>query len=213
MRLGTILAGLAILWVAKPAFPDSSALETFREPGGVYYRFPPGYLWENGQYNFSILIPEGAEACSQNGVMDSHGRTMGPIDTPCRDVLDHPATRISASYNIAQSEPVGKQTLIRENCRVHRATAANIVVDGQAFLKCLGDSDYPGTASRYMDYFTFSEPIPATELHVYIVCPTTGNCNQWIRKWEKLIFNNLHIHWQRDDASEATDGTGKGHDK
>ncbi len=44
MRLGAMLAGLAILWVAEPAFPDSPALETFQGPKGNYYRIPPECL-------------------------------------------------------------------------------------------------------------------------------------------------------------------------
>jgi hypothetical protein len=191
MRLGAMLAGLAILWVAEPAFPDSPTLETFQGPKGNYYRIPPGYLWEN-EYN-TLRIPEGVEGCTDDGIISGHGPVIGPGKMPCLEVFKHPAVSIYAGYTIAQSEPIKKLTLIRENCKTHRVRATNIVVDSHQFLKCwMDDRD---DKSRYMDYFTFSEPIPALELHVYIFCPSSGNCNQWIRKWEKLIFNNLRIDW------------------
>jgi hypothetical protein len=198
-----ILAGLAILLIAKPAFPESSvieelldpSLEAFREPGGDTYRFPPRYLWENSQYDFSLLIPEGAEGCSKASIMSSHGGVFGPSDMPCRDVLNHGPIGIYASYSSASYDHKTKRALIRENCKKHHVNTTNIVVDGHSFLKCWGQMDYGDDKRRYMDYFTFSKPNPGLELHVYIFCPTSGNCNQWLRKWEKLIFDNLHINW------------------
>ncbi len=209
MRFGVILAGLAILWIAKPAFPASPALETFQGPKGSYYRIPPGYLWENGAYNFSILVPEGAEVCTDDWFTSSHGPVLGPGNEPCLEVFKHPSVTIYAGYTIAYSDPVDKQTLIRRNCETHRVRTTDIVVDGQSFLKCWGRMDYHDDKSRYMDYFTFSEPNPGIALHVSVFCPSTGNCNKWIAKWETLIFDNLHIHWRRDDASASTGGAGK----
>ncbi len=46
-----------------------------------------------------------------------------------------------------------------------------------------------------MDYFIFYEFNLDATLHVYIYCPFFGDCNQFVHEWEKLIFNNLRIHW------------------
>ena len=216
-----ILAGLVILSVAKPAFPDSTApefpvdptLEQFRLPGGDYYWFPPGYLFENDQYNFSLLISNGAEGCSKNSIMNSHGQTIGPVNMPCPYVLIHPAVSTYAGSNRAYSEPVTKQTLIHENCGKYRVRMTNIIIDDQPFLKCCGRINRPDDKSHYVDYFTYSEPNPGLELHVIIFCPSSGNCKQWVAKWEKLIFKNLHIHWQDDKNSEVNNGDVKGQSK
>ncbi len=205
MRLGAILAGLAVLWVAKPAFPESSiiedlldpSLEAFREPGGDIYRFPPGYLWENEQYNYSLSIPEGVEGCSKASIMSSHGGVFGPSNMPCRDVLNNSPVGIYASYNSAYYRHKTKWALIQENCKKHHVKTTNIVVDSQSFIKCWGQMDYGDDRRRYMNYFTFSRPNPGLELDVYVFCQSSGNCNQWVRKWEKLIFKNLHIHWSK----------------
>ena len=216
-----ILVGLAILWVAKPAFPDSTVpelpfdptFEKYRLPGGDYYRFPPGYLWENDEYNFSLLIPKGAEGCSKDSIMNSHGQTIGPANIPCPDVLEYPAVSTYAGCTGACAEPMKKRTLIEENCGKYLVRRTNIVVDGQSFLRCWGRMNYPGDKRRYMDYFTFSEPKPGLVLHVVIFCPSSGNCKQWVAKWERLIFDNLHIHWQDDKESEVTNGKVKGQSK
>jgi len=216
-----LMAGLAIIWVAKPAFPDSTApefpvdptLEQFRLPGGDYYRFPPGYLWENDQYNFSLLIPEGAEGCSKSSIMNSHGQIIGPVNMPCPDVMEHPAASTLAGCTGGCAEPMRKQTLIEENCGRYRVRKTDIVVDGQSFLKCWGRMNYLGDKMRYMDYFTYSEPNPGLEFHVYIFCPFSGNCTQWVAKWERIIFENLHIHWQDGKESEVTNGKVKGQSK
>jgi len=177
------------------AFPDSPALETFQGPKGDYLRIPPKYLWDNSQYNYTLRIPTGVEGCTDGGIMGSHGFAIGPSDMSCLDVFKHRAAGFFASYNLAYTEPVKKQTLIRENCKPHRVMTTNIVVDGQSFIKCWGQMDYGHDKRRYMDYFTFSKPNPGLELHVYVFCPSSGDCNQWVRKWEKLIFDNLHINW------------------
>ena len=216
-----ILAGLAIFWIAKPAFPDSTApevpldpiFEKYRLPGGDYYRFPPGYLWENDQYNFSLLIPEGAEGCSKNSIMNSHGQMIGPVNMPCPDVMEHPAVSTYAGINRAYSEPVTKQTLIHENCGKYRVRTTNMIIDDQPFLRCWGRVNRPDEKSHYVDYFTYSEPNPGLELHVIIFCPSSGNCKQWIAKWERLIFDNLHIHWQDDKESGVTNGKVNGQSK
>ena len=156
-----MLAGLAILWVAEPAFPDSPALETFQGPKGNYYRIPPECLWENDEYKFTLRIPKGAEGCTGDGILSSHGLAIGPSDMPCLDVFKHQAAGIYAGYNIAQSEPVKKWTLMRDNCKAHRVKTTNIVVDGHKFLKCWMDD--PDDKSRYMDYVS-AQPGWSTEL-------------------------------------------------
>jgi hypothetical protein len=197
MRLGAMLAGLAILWVAEPAFPDSPTLETFQGPKGNYYRMPPGYLWESEERDVSFRIPKGVEGCTDDGIISAHGPAIGPGDVPCLEVFKHRAAGIYAGYTSSyfSDKPIPKLVIIRKNCKTYRVKTTNIVVDGQSFLKCWGQMDEPDDKSRYMDYFTFSEPIPNLGFHVYIYCPSSGNCNQWVHKWEKLIFDNLHINW------------------
>jgi hypothetical protein len=192
-----ILAGLVILGVAKPAFPDSPDLETFQGPEGDYLRIPPGYLWDNSQYNYTLKIPAGVEGCTDGGIMSSHGFAIGPSDMSCLDVFKHHVASFYAGYNLANAESVKKQTLIRNICKTHRVKTTNIVVNGHRFFKCWDQVNNSDGKSRYINYFTFSEPNPCLEFHVYIVCPVSGDCNQWVQKWEKLIFNNLHIHWSR----------------
>ena len=71
----------------------------------------------------------------------------------------------------------------------------NIIIDSNHFLKFwkhIGDAD---NKIRYMDYFIFYEFNLDATLHVYIYCPFFGDCNQFVHEWEKLIFNNLRIHW------------------
>ncbi len=215
IKVISILVGLAILGCAKPTFADSPAVETFHGPKGDYYRIPPGYLWTNENYNFTLLIPEGAEGCTDNGILSSHGFAIGPSGVPCLDVFKHPAAGIYAGYTIAYSEPVRKQALIQEICknRTNRPKKTNIWVGDYQFYRCWRGADQLDANSRYMDYFILSEPNPGIELSVYIFCPETGNCHHWIRKWEKLIFNNLSIHWSDDDASETIGSKGDGKNK
>jgi hypothetical protein len=192
MRLGAMLAGLAILWVAEPAFPDAPALETFQGPKGRYYRMPPGYLWESEERDVSFRIPKGVEGCTDDGIISAHGPAIGPGDVPCLEVFKHRAAGIFLGFNV---DPTGRQTLIREICETHRVMTTNIVVYGNKFLKCRERLNDPDDKSRYMDYFTFYKPNLGATLHVYIFCPTSGTCNPWVHKWEKLIFDNLHINW------------------
>ena len=208
-----IVAGSAIVWVAEPAFPDSPALETFHGPKGNYHRIPPGYLWEVGAYNYTIRIPDGTEACTDDWIISGHGPAIGPGNMSCLDVFKHPAVTIYAGYTIAYSDPVTKRTLVHKNCGRYRARDTNILIDGQLFLKCWGRMNYLGDKMRYMDYFTYSEPNPGLEFHVYIFCPFSGNCTQWVAKWERIIFENLHIHWQDGKESEVTNGKVKGQSK
>jgi len=215
MRAILILVGLAILGGAKPTLANLSAIETFHGPKGDYYRIPPGYLWKSENYNFTFLIPEGAEGCTDNGVLSSHGFAIGPSGMPCLAVFKHPAAGIYANYTLAYSEPVGKRAIIREICtsKTHRSKKTNIWVGGYQFYKCWGGANHLGANSRYMNYFILSEPNPGIELSVYIFCPETGNCPHWMRKWEKLIFNNMNIYWSDDDASETTGSKGDGKNK
>ena len=211
MGLSAALAGLAILSIAKPAFCDPSGIETFRGSKGNYYRIPPGYLWEVGAYNYTIQIPRGAEACTDDWIISGHGPAIGPSNMPCLDVFKHPAAVLYAGITIAYSDPIRKETLIQQTCGKHRVKKTSMVVDGHSFLKCW---DYdPDVKSRYMNYFTFSEPNPGLGFHVYIFCPSSGNCKQWVAKWERLIFENLHIHWQDDKDSEVTNGKVNGQSK
>jgi hypothetical protein len=205
-----VLAGLAILWIARPVCADSTGLETFQGTKGNYYRIPPGYLWENEEYEFTLLIPKGAEGCTDDGIISAHGPVIGPSRAPCLDVFKHPIVSIYAGYI---TEPTSRQTLIRRICDNHYVRKTTIVVDGQPFFRCWDRIDEPGDKNRYMNYSTFREPFLTEHLDIYIFCPTTGNCNRWIHKWQKIIFENLHIHWKRDGASKATGNTGKGHDK
>ena len=188
----TILAGLAILWVVKPAFPVSPDLETFQGPNGSYYRMPPGYLWESEEREVALRIPKGVEGCTDDGIISAHGPAIGSNDMSCLDVFKHRAASIYVGFNVY---PEGKQTLIRDTCKTHRVMTTNIVVDGNQFLKCWGQMDYGDEKRRYMNYFTFSKPSHIIEFHVHIFCPSSGNCKQLLRKWEKLIFDNLHINW------------------
>lgn len=187
-----ILAGVATLWVATPAFSDTPALETFPGPKGDYYRAPPGYLWENEEYEFTLLIPKGAEGCTDDGILSSHGLVIGSKDVSCLNVFKYPSVGIYGEYIIA---PTSKKKLIKIGCGNHLAKNSNIKIDGYSFFKCWGKSDNQNDNSRYMDYFTFREPGLGEEIDIYIFCPTIGNCSRWVAKWERLIFENLHIHW------------------
>jgi hypothetical protein len=201
-----ISAGLVILWVTNPAYSDSLSLETFKGPKGNYYRIPPGYLWENGAYDFSIMIPKGVEGCTDDWFISSHGPVLGSSGTPCLKVFKHPSVSVYAGYTsvLYSINAVSKHAVIREICGRHRVTITNISIDGYQFLKCWKYRNYSENKGRYIDYFTLSEPTPGLQLNINIACPSSGNCRHWIRKWEKLVFDNLHIQWLRDDASDAT---------